>query len=359
MATTSDGAWASHEVRPERGRRLRPEHVLLVGALLQAAAGVAWASGRHGLYPFGSAGAVRVDVSVFAGVDPVTVGLGTIAVALLAGTTAVLTVTRTPSRGAGARTLHASGWVVIAGLVLFVPDVRLLTAVAYTPILAVGAPFGWPEGASIATAWPWEVSYLGLTTAWGLAWAATLIRRQRWATAPGPHAGSARARPASAARWGRPAVAVAVAIPMLYAATRWAWALGIPLGISEEVLAEGAETGLWWAGAALGTLAVLGAGLTLGLIRHWGEVVPAWVPGVGGRTVPVALATIPAGVVAVLVTSAGLAFVRLLLAGAFQDFFAGSGWAVLGPELLWPLWGVALGAATLAYHLRRRGPAAD
>ena len=27
-----------------------------------------------------------------------------------------------------------------------------------------------------------------------------------------------------------------------------------------------------------------------------------------------------------------------------------------GPALLWPVWEFALGAATLAYHLRRRGP---
>jgi hypothetical protein len=30
-------------------------------------------------------------------------------------------------------------------------------------------------------------------------------------------------------------------------------------------------------------------------------------------------------------------------------------WAALAPELLWPLWGAALGAATLAYYCRRRG----
>jgi hypothetical protein len=29
-------------------------------------------------------------------------------------------------------------------------------------------------------------------------------------------------------------------------------------------------------------------------------------------------------------------------------------WAALAPELLWPLWGAALGAATLAYYYRRR-----
>ena len=30
-------------------------------------------------------------------------------------------------------------------------------------------------------------------------------------------------------------------------------------------------------------------------------------------------------------------------------------WAALAPDLLWPLWGAALGAAALAYYYRRRG----
>jgi hypothetical protein len=39
------------------------------------------------------------------------------------------------------------------------------------------------------------------------------------------------------------------------------------------------------------------------------------------------------------------------------DLGLGAGtWGLGGPMLVWPLWGVSLGAATLAYHLRRRGP---
>jgi hypothetical protein len=51
-------------------------------------------------------------------------------------------------------------------------------------------------------------------------------------------------------------------------------------------------------------------------------------------------------------------FVRLTVSGAIYDFFAlidEEDWAALAPELLWPIWGVALGAATLAYYFRRRG----
>ncbi|MBE1485707.1 hypothetical protein [Plantactinospora soyae] len=44
-------------------------------------------------------------------------------------------------------------------------------------------------------------------------------------------------------------------------------------------------------------LSILSMGLgllTLGLVQRWGERIPGWVPGLGGRTVPVRAATIPA-----------------------------------------------------------------
>ena len=52
-----------------------------------------------------------------------------------------------------------------------------------------------------------------------------------------------------------------------------------PLGFSREALrAQEAESpGIWLAGAGLGTLAVGGALLTLGLIQRWGEVYPRWI----------------------------------------------------------------------------------
>ena len=60
----------------------------------------------------------------------------------------------------------------------------------------------------------------------------------------------------------------------------------------------------------------------------------------------------------VLVTTAGLMFFRLVLTGALAEVFEFGedlGWVALAPEVLWPFWGVALAAATLAYHYRRRG----
>jgi hypothetical protein len=138
--------------------------------------------------------------------------------------------------------------------------------------------------------------------------------------------------------------------------------LGIPLGISEDFLREGQADGAWWVGAALGAVAVSGAILTLGLIQRWGEIFPRWLPFLGGKRVPPALAIVPAALVSILVTTAGLMFVRLTLLGGFSlgdgiVLTLGEDWAAIAPELLWPIWGVALGAATLAYYLRRRGEA--
>ena len=95
----------------------------------------------------------------------------------------------------------------------------------------------------------------------------------------GRGAGPRWTEPGAAARWGRWAVVVAVVIPLVYAATRWAWALGIPLGVTDEFLREGAGNGMWLAGAALGTIAVGGALLTTGLTLRWGERFPEWLHG--------------------------------------------------------------------------------
>jgi hypothetical protein len=105
-------------------------------------------------------------------------------------------------------------------------------------------------------------------------------------------------------------------------------------------------------------VAICGAILTLGLIQGWGEVFPRWLPIIGGRPVPPALAIVPASAVAILVTTAGLMFWRRTLLGSGTFSLARGDWAALLPELLWPIWGLALGAATLAYYLRRKEPGA-
>ncbi|GAA5109509.1 hypothetical protein GCM10023339_09700 [Alloalcanivorax gelatiniphagus] len=276
---------------------------------------------------------------------PLGPGVALVAVlAALAGIALAVTVTTVSSP----RVRRAAAWLLAAvGLVvtLAVADVRTLSFLGYGPMLILGAlgigPVTDPGQAVMVDSLRSLGSSLGgagmLVTA-----ALTLSRpgrQPRWWDAAG------------ARRIGAWAVAVAVLAPVTYAVTRLAWAVGIPLGVRDEFLVELGEGR--WAGLGLGLFAMVGALLTLGLVQRWGRVFWSWLPVVGGRAVPVALAVVPGVFVALVVTSGGLAFWGMLLSGHLGDIpGAEQDWAAWAPELLWPAWGVALAVATLAY---RRG----
>jgi hypothetical protein len=94
-----------------------------------------------------------------------------------------------------------------------------------------------------------------------------------------------------------------------------------------------------------------------GLIRPWGEVVPRWIPWIGGRPVPPYAAIVPA-------VLGSLALIAIWSYG-FRDLFsrmpipfANDGWAALMITCYLPLnlWGPLLLVLTWAYW-RRRVPA--
>jgi hypothetical protein len=97
-------------------------------------------------------------------------------------------------------------------------------------------------------------------------------------------------------------------------------------------------------GILLGLAALGGAVLTLGLISRWGEVFPAWLPGLRGRRVPTMAAVLPATIVSAALCASALSLVMLSSAD-------GAGWLV--PAIPGPVWGPALGLATYAYYRRR------
>jgi hypothetical protein len=146
-------------------------------------------------------------------------------------------------------------------------------------------------------------------------------------------------------------------VPVLYALTRYAWALGFPLGISEESLRSGQESGTWISGLFLANFGLVGAALMLGLVQHWGEVFPRWMIGLAGRRVPIALAVVPASIVSVLLMVGGISILSNYnqMAGAAAASGQDMG-IVVGPTTLFPLWAVSLTVATLGYYYRRRGP---
>ncbi|MFD0905512.1 hypothetical protein [Actinomadura sediminis] len=73
-------------------------------------------------------------------------------------------------------------------------------------------------------------------------------------------------------------------------------ALGFPLGYTDEghriICPPGLAGPVYLIGLSVAT--EIAALLTLGLVQRWGEVVPRWVPVIGGRTVPVPAVLIPA-----------------------------------------------------------------
>jgi hypothetical protein len=334
-----------------------------VWSLVYGALGLYWALGGDG-FPFG----VEHDpegekVSILEHADAAT------AAPIIAGiglTAAVAAASMAYRRGRGP--LHL-GLVVfawaLASLAVVIPDSRPLMAVARTPIVLAGLPFGWPDDVGFFEPgmFSWPVANQLLIIVGGVLWAGTALAYHRRAREACVYCGravvSGWTRPASAARWGRWAVAVAVTVPLLYALTRWAWALGVPLGVTSEFLREEArETpDIWLAGAMLASVAVCGAMLTLGLVRPWGEVYPRWIPYLRGRPVRPRTAVVPGSLVAILVFTAGLHAIRAQLLGYYPEN-SGLGednWGTTAPGLLWPVWGAALAAAVLSYHLRRRG----
>lgn len=281
---------------------------------------------------------------------PAHVGAPLFAVVLLATVALALAIAGTHAvrlRGTPRRLVLGAGWAVSGALLLGVPSLSVLALVGYAPMLILGAPFGWPD-IDYGDVFSWSMINQAICLAGGFLLARAVLtwqRRTRDACADCGRPGTPD--PSRALRTGRWAVGVAVAIPLLYAASRYAWVLDVPLFISRDDLRQLRADGMEWAGAGLATFAAAGALLTLGLVQRWGEVFPRWMPRVHGRPVPVRLAVVPASFVTVVV-----------LAGTLGPSLSPEMWRdpAAVPVALMPLWGVALGVATWAYRMRRQGP---
>jgi hypothetical protein len=214
-------------------------------SLLYGLLGLLWALGGP-WFPFGVGHDEKAaGVSLLERAQPETTG-PVIAALGLAGAAAALAMTRRQPRGRVSRALIGFAWTLAPGLAVVIPDYRPLLAVVRAPVLLIGAPFGWPEQVSLAdfvpVFLPWPVVNQVLLIVGGVLWAATAVACQRRVRGGcvncgrSEGTGSQWSAPAAALRWGRWAVYVAVAVPVGYALTRWAWALDIPLGVTREGL---------------------------------------------------------------------------------------------------------------------------
>jgi hypothetical protein len=228
----------------------------------------------------------------------------------------------------------AAGTAIIALVALM--DASALMAVGYLPATLIGPLVGLDEADASLLLSPGLLLQLLLLTAIA-AFGVVIARRFR-------AAGHDLTRVTARTRfWTR----IAVEAPLVYALTRVLMFFCVPgfdmAGYGDPIL---------WAGLGLAVSASLGAWLTCGLVRPWGEVFPRWLPGLRGRRVPVRLAVVPGLLVAVMVATASKdMFQSLADDGALAAI---TDWPLVTlPAFLWPLWAFALAMASANYGIRR------
>ena len=336
-------------------------------SLIYAALGVYWAAGGSG-FPY-SAEALSNPLGPVVG----RFGPGVAwAVVLLAGipAAAVGTAMLRGVRSGVLRAIFISAGVLLSGvLLLLMADLALLEALGYVPFTILKFFTGADTSYFVKLLAGSGAAHQVFCLTGGFLWlAATVSYARRSGDAclvcgrrAGPEGWQA---PDQAARWGRIAVYVAMVAPLFYVFVRYAWALGLPLGMSQEYWRAGQERGTWISGLFLASFGLVGAVLMLGLVQRWGEVFPRWMVGLAGRRVPIALAVVPAALVSVVLFVGGIAIWSALgqMAANLAPTDLGSTGLIgaivfqVGPTLLFPVWGIALAVATLGYYFRRRGP---
>lgn len=228
----------------------------------------------------------------------------------------------------------AVGVAIVALLAMM--DASTLMAVGYLPAVLTGSVLGLDGVALSLLASPGlllQVLLLATVAAFG----ALAARRVRVTASDDLAVATARTR-----RWTR----IAVEAPLVYALTRVLMFFRVP---GFDMFAFGAP--VLWAGLGLAVSASLGAWLTCGLVRPWGEVFPRWLPGLRGRRVPIRLAVVPGLLVAVMVATAAKDLFQSLGEGGLDVVVR---WPLVTlPGFLWPLWAFALAMAAAHYGIRR------
>jgi hypothetical protein len=101
------------------------------------------------------------------------------------------------------------------------------------------------------------------------------------------HVPGSKASRSAPPRWARVAAHAAALTPLPSAVWRISLVVGFSGGFTEQGLIDLDVAGWGWIDLlALSLLSEMTALLTLGLVQPWGEIVPRWVPLIGGRRIP-------------------------------------------------------------------------
>ncbi|MGI5489979.1 hypothetical protein [Microtetraspora malaysiensis] len=153
-------------------------------------------------------------------------------------------------------------------------------------------------------------------------------------------------------RW----VVLAAKVAALTALPSGIWRIVMGIGIPVGFDTTGLDVPGWFTLVCIAMSVVTEAlaMLTLGLVRPWGEVMPAWIPLIGGKRVAPLAAVVPAGLGAVV-----LMVLTIPRAGGFGGAVgAPTGLPLVVMNVCYApllLWGPLLAVVTVAYHRRRRG----
>lgn len=333
----------------------------LLWSIATAVTAVAWALELLP-HPFGDADQAAIG-AVFNTSDPL-VGTAFTLVVALAGVVCALVMRRSwhgPAAAVPSAPLLAA-WGIVAALTLVLIHGSLLAFLGYTMVVPVLSWFEPGLLTAFAEALTRADTIFQLTATLGaVLWGHAALRYRRAERAACVTCGrthdwsvpeEARTR-ARALRTGQVAARVAAGGLLIYPAMRIPWLFGIRIGVDAQTWAQLQDEGIE-AGIALGLAGLVGAVLVTGLVRDWGVRVPRWLLGLAGRRVPIAVAVLPAIVVAIGFVALGRGTVVGALTGRFAVASgADAGMHVLAFGALLPA-GIALAVAAAAYAVRRR-----